>query len=442
MPRKTQTTRRDFLRRAAVASTLPLWFVEEQAGLAQAAEPTSPNDRPSLALIGCGGRGNGIARDAGRYGNIVAVCDVDADHARAASERYGKAKVFSDFRKVMELAEVDIILNGTPDHWHTLINLAAVKAGKDVYTEKPMTLTIDEGKRLVEAVKKSGRILQVGTQQRSDGNFRRACELVRNGRIGKLTLIWVGLPAGLRGGPFPTFPVPEGLDWDRWLGQAPKVDYVRERCHTNFRFWYDYSGGTMTDWGAHHNDIAVWALGMDRSGPATIDGQPRVEMIPGGYTAYSDYLVEYTYANGVRHVCETVDTDSIFGAPLKEPEPGKFRIGVKFDGSDGWIYVTRGSIQASKPELLSEPLPAGAERLYVSNNHMGNFFDCVRSRKPPICDVETGHRSASVCHLGAISLRLKRKLTWDPAKEVIVGDEEANSYVARPMRPPYDYDMI
>jgi predicted dehydrogenase len=393
-------------------------------------------------LIGCGGRGRGIARGARRHGDVVAVCDVDVGHAEQASKSFGGANIFTDFRKVVELDDVDVVLNGTPDHWHTLVNIAAVQAGKDVYTEKPMTLTIDEGKRLVKAVKKSGRILQVGTQQRSNHDFRLACELVRNGRLGKLTDVWVGLPQGLRGGPFKTSPVPERLNWDYWLGQAPKVDYVRERCHTNFRFWYDYSGGTMTDWGAHHNDIALWGIGADRSGPVTIDGKPRVEMIEGGYTAYSDYRVEYTYANGVRHVCETVDTDSIFGAPVKKPAPGKFRIGVKFDGTEGWIYVTRGSIKASKPELLSEPLPSDAERLYASNDHMGNFFECVRSRKAPICDVETGHRSASICHLGVISVRLKRKLNWDPKRERFVGDDEANSYVARTMRKPYDYSMI
>jgi len=437
--------RRHFLKSVGViaaGSALPAWFIEEQRSYAQSTKQVSPNDKPNIALIGCGGRGRGDAKDAQQYGNIVAVCDVDQKRAEQAAKQFEGAKTYADFRKVIEREDIHVIITGTPDHWHTFVNLCAVKAGKDVYSEKPLTLTIDEGERLVKAVRDNKRILETGSQQRSDARFRLACELVRNGRIGKLTQIWTGLPAGLRGGPFKPEPAPEGLDWEFWLGQAPKVEYVRERCHFSFRYWYDYSGGTMTDWGAHHNDIALWAMGLDRSGPVTIEGKALVEMIPGGYTAASEYRVEYTYVNGVKHICESLTTDSPTGGPLKEPEPGKFRIGIKFDGTEGWIYVTRGKIQASKPDLLEEPLPSGAERLYVSNDHMKNFFDCVRSRQQPICDAEIGHRSVSVCHLGVISIRLGRKLAWDPAKEEFVGDKEANSYVAREMRKPWTYEMI
>lgn len=446
MSRKSASlSRRSFLKSAgavAAGSALSACFITEQRRYAAPARKLSPTDKFNIALIGCGGRGRGDAKDAQQFGNIVAVCDVDQQHAEQAAKQFEGAKAYTDFRKVVERDDIDVIITGTPDHWHTLVNLAAVKAGKDVYSEKPLTLTIDEGKRLVKAVRQNKRILQTGSQQRSDARFRLACELVRNGRIGKLTQIWTGLPAGLREGPFKPEPVPEGLNWDFWLGQAPKVDYVPQRCHFSFRYWYDYSGGTMTDWGAHHNDIALWAMGLDRSGPVTIEGKALVEMIPGGYTAASEYRVEYTYANGVRHICESLTTDSPTGGVLKEPAPGKFHIGVKFDGTDGWIYVTRGSIKASKPELLKEPLPAGATRLYVSNNHMKNFFDCVRSRKPPVCDVEIGHRSVSVCHLGVIAIRLGRRLTWDPAREKFVDDKEANSYLAREMRKPWTYEMI
>jgi len=438
-------SRRHFLKASgaiAAGAALPAWFVEEQRSYAAPAKPLSPNDKPNVALVGCGGQGRGDAKRAQDFGEIVAVCDVDENHAQQAAKQFDGAKVYTDFRKVMERDDIHVIITGTPDHWHTLVNLAAIKAGKDVYSEKPLTLTIDEGKRLVKAVRDGKRILQTGSQQRSDPKFRLACELVRNGRIGKLTQVWVGLPAGLREGPFKPRPVPEGLNWDFWLGQTPHVEYVPQRCHFSFRYWWDYSGGTMTDWGAHHNDIALWAMGLDRSGPVTIDGRALVEMIPGGYTATSEYRVEYTYANGVKHICESLTTDSPTGAPLKEPGPGRFRIGLKFDGTDGWIYVTRGRIQASKKELLDEPLPAGAERLDVSDNHMGNFFDCVRSRKPPICDVEIGHRSVSVCHLGVLSMRLGRKLTWDPAKEEFADDKEANSYLVREMRKPWTYEMI
>lgn len=195
----------------------------------------------------------------------------------------------------------------------------------------------------------------------------------------------------------------------------------------------------MTDWGAHHNDIALWGMGLDRSGPKSIEGKPLVKMIPGGFNAYSEYDVTYTYENGVVHRCRSTNADTWSGGVQ---DAGGQRHGVRFEGSDGWIWVTRGKIEASKPELLQEPLGSGAERLYVSNDHMGNFFDCVRSRKEPICETEIGHRSASVCHLGVIALRLGRKLNWDPKKEQFVNDPEANKWLAREMRKPWDYETV
>jgi predicted dehydrogenase len=317
--------------------------------------------------------------------------------------------------------------------------MAAVKAGKDVYCEKPLTLTIDEGKRLVAAVRESSRVLQTGSQQRSEARFRLACELVQNGRLGQISRVTTYLPAGLRGGPFASTDPPAGFDWDFWQGQTPAVDYVRERSHLTFRYWYDYSGGTMTDWGAHHNDIVLWGLGLDRSGPARIQGRPRVEMIPGGYTAASEYEVQYTYPNGVVHTCQSTADDDFSGRPLN---PDGQRHGVRFEGTDGWIWVTRGSIEASDPELLQAPLASDAERLYRSDDHMGNFFDCVRSRKSPVCDAEIGHRSASVCHLGVLAMQLGRPLEWDPVQEEFVGDEEANTRLAREMRKPWTYEII
>ncbi len=426
----------------AAATTLPQWFVEETLD-AQATPPASANDKPNVALIGCGGQGRGDARNAQRFGNVVAVCDVDQTHAAQASQQFNNAKVYSDFRKLLDRDDIPIIVNGTPDHWHTLVNIHAANRGKDIYGEKPLTLTIDEGKHVVNAVRKNKRVLQTGSQQRSDAKFRLACELVRNGRIGKLQEVTVILPAGRREGPFSSKPVPSGFDWEFWLGQAPQVEYVPERTHLTFRYWYDYSGGTMTDWGAHHNDIALWAMGLDHSGPVSIEGKPLVQMIPGGFDAYSEYRVEYVYANGVKHHCITTKDDQWNGATTPgRTGPDAQHNGVKFDGSDGWIFVTRGRIEASKPELLKEELPSGATRLYVSNNHMGNFFDCVRSRKDPICAVEIGHRSATVCHLGAISLRLGRKIKWDPDQQEIVGDEEAAKWVARSMRAPWSYQAV
>lgn len=430
--------RRRFLKTSGVAAAgaaLPAWFLQREGAVAAEPKPLSPNDRPGIALVGCGGQGTGDCGNARRFGDVVAVCDVHKSQAEAAAKRFkqdGKAAptIYSDFRKVMERDDVHIVITGTPDHWHTLVNLLAVKTGKDVYTEKPLTLTIDEGKRLVQAVKESGRIVQVGSQQRSDRNFRLACELVQNGRIGKLQRMIVGLPTGPREGPFKPAPVPEGMDWDFYLGQTPKVEYNGHNAHWNFRWWYQFSGGQMTDWGAHHNDIAQWGNGTERSGPVEINGRSLVNMIPGGYDAAAEYYIKFRYANGVTMI---VLNDEVV--------PN----GVKFVGEKGaWIFVTRGQIDASKPELLTDPLPDDATRLYRSDDHMRNFFDCVRSRKQPICDVEIGHRSISTAHLGVIAVRVGVPLKWDPEKEQFVGDnaDAGNKWVAREMRKPYDYSFI
>jgi predicted dehydrogenase len=442
--RHSRSSRRTFLKTTAAfaASTgLPLWFAEETLDAATTPK-LGPNDKPNIALIGCGGMGRHDTKLAASLANVVAVCDVDAKRAEEASQQFGGAKVYRDFRRVLERNDLHAIINGTPDHWHTLISLAAMKAGKDVYSEKPLTLTIDEGKRLVAATKKTKRILQTGSQQRSDAKFRLACELVRNGRIGKLKHITVVLPAGLRDGPFRKAPVPPGLDWDFWQGQTPGIDYVPERCHLKFRYWYEYSGGTMTDWGAHHNDIALWGLGLERSGPVSIEGKPLIEMIPGGYTTPQQYRVEYTYATGVTHTCMSTMRNRFDGSNAPEAAKDLPDHGVKFEGSDGWIFVTRGKLEASKPELLSEPLAKKKVSLYVSDNHMKNFFDCMRSRQQPICEAEIGHRSVSVCHLGVIAMRLGRKLKWNPEKEEFVGDKDANQWLAREQRKPWSYDSV
>jgi len=444
---KTQnriSSRRSFLKSIGAitaSSTLPSWLIEECYAQQRRgrAEPTPPSEKVNLALIGCGGQGRGDARNARRYGQIIAVCDVDARHLGAAQKDFPGAEGYADFRKLLERNDIDAVICGTVDHWHTLVAMAAMKAGKDIYCEKPLTLTIDEGKRLIKIQQQTKRILQTGTQQRSSAHFRLACDLVRNGRIGKIQKVEVWLPAGLRDGPFKTSPVPDGFDYDFWRGQTPAVEYVKERTHFSFRYWWDYSGGTMTDWGAHHNDIVLWALDMDASGPVSIEGKQLVDMIPGGYTAASEYEVTYTYANGVVHTCKSTTASEWHGG-VKDPNGQQH--GIKFHGTDGWIWVTRGVIKASDRQLLTQKLPEDAERVYVSNDHIGNFIDCVKSRKTPICPAEIGHRSASLCHLGVIAIRLGRKLNWDPAKEQFIGDDEAQSWVSRNMRKPYDYSMI
>lgn len=438
-------SRRRFLRRSTIAAAsmgLPPWFVTQSLDAAQPASPLSANDKPGIALIGCGGMGRQNAKLALPFGNIVAVCDVDSKRAGAASQQFGGAKVFSEFRKVLERDDVHAIINATPDHWHTFINLAAMKAGKDVYSEKPLTLTIDEGKRVVEAARTSKCVFQTGSQQRSDANFRLACDLVRNGRIGKLKHIQVVLPVGRQGGPFATAPVPQELDWNVWQGQVAAQEYVPERCHGTFRYWLDYSGGTMTDWGAHHHDIALWGAGHERSGPVSIEGKRLVEPIAGGYDAPSQYEVHYEYPDGVTQTTVSTLRNNFDGSIAQDQSPDLPEHGVKFEGADGWIFVTRGRIEASRPELLTEPLTERKVELYVSNDHMGNFIESIRSRGAAICDAEIGHRSASVCHLGVMALRLGRKLRWNPETEQFTDDKEATTYLAREQRKPFSYEML
>jgi predicted dehydrogenase len=440
-------SRGQFIKRCASLAAmtgLPLWYIERQELEAQQApRKLGPNDRPLIALIGAGSQGQGDALNARNYGDIVAVCDVDRTHAEQAAKKLtsdGRVpKLYSDFRRLLERSDIDIIVNATPDHWHSLVNIGAAKAGKDIYGEKPLTLTVDEGRHVIKAVRENKRILQTGTQQRSSARFRLACELVRNGRIGKLINANVWLPAGLRDGPFKSVPVPEGLNWDFWQGQAPWADYMPQRCHRTFRFWYDYSGGTMTDWGAHHNDIAYWAIGL--LAPSVVESKVSAQPIPGGYTTFTDYEVNYTYSNGIGLRIRTTRDDSIYGSHInKAGQPN----GIRFEGTKGWIWVSRDEITASDKHLLTDPLPENAERLYKSNNHMENFMDCVRSRKLPICDVEIGHRSATMCHLGAISMRTGLKLNWDAQTERFTGDnsEHANTYLKREMRKPYDYSFV
>jgi predicted dehydrogenase len=368
---------------------------------------------------------------------------VDQQHLDAAAERFagdGKTPAkYGDFRKLLERDDIHVIVQAVPDHWHTLINIAAARAKKDVYAEKPLTLTIDEGRHVIKAVRDNKIVFQTGTQQRSSKRFRLACELVRNGRLGPLQQVNVFVPAGIRAGPFKTVPVPAGFNYDFWLGQAPQAEYCAERCHGNFRWWFDYSGGPVTDWGAHHNDIARWAIGLD--GPVAVEARVITPPIPGGYTTPAEYEATLTWANGVKQIIKTTTDDSPYGDVINENGQ---RNGIKFIGTDGWIWVNRDEITASDKQLLLTPLPDNAVKLEVSDNHMGNFFDCVRSRRDPVANVETGHHSACIGHLVIIALRTGRPLQWDPEKGKFTGANarEANTHRARPMRKPYNYKFV
>ncbi len=412
---------------AAAGLVLPGWLADLSYGarLANASKLT----RRRLGSIGVGGQGTGIMHAARNFSDLLAVADVDRTHAERGKGDT-KAEIYGDYRKLLDRDDIDVVTIGTPDHWHTKVCLDALAAGKDIYCEKPLTLTVAEGQQLVKAVKDSGRVLQVGTQQRSEMGlgFLRAAATVRSGQLGKIQKVTVSLPLSTDvGGPFKAQPVPEQLDWEMWQGQAPVADYCPERCHFQFRWWYEYSGGIATDWGAHHMDIAQWALGAP--GPLTIDGSATVmPAIPGGYNTPKEPRITYTYPNDVTLELTTGDEFVIF------------------EGDKGRIRVNRGRVTGKPIEAqdmdqsLQELTQKTMTELYKGKkpgSHMGNFFEGVELREQPVSDVESQHRSVTACHLGNISCRLKRKLTWDAAAEKLVGDDEANGFLSRAQRAPY-----
>jgi len=413
------TSRRTFLKTAAAAAALPMIL---PSGVLAADGRPGANDRVNFALIGSGRRGRQIIphRDDAR---MVAFADVNQARLDEMKEAFPEAKTLLDYREMLAMDAIDAVLVATPDHWHTLPAIHACEAGKDVYIEKPMTLTVAEGRALVNAARKHKRIVQTGSQQRSMKECRIGCELVRNGRVGKIHTV--------HGSNYPSpwecalgeQPVPEGLNWDVWCGQTEPRPYhidlylprAQGRSDALGRLgWISfrpYSGGEMTGWGAHGLDIIQWGLGTDLSGP--------VEVWPEGEGLKCP--VSYRYADGV-----TVHLDN------KGPAGG----GV-FVGEEGSIMVDRGKYEVKPESISSEPIGADGTRLYESNDHMGNLIASMRSRKMPVADVEIGHRSATMCHLGNIARWTGRKLTWDPDKERFKDDDEANRLLSREGRAPY-----
>jgi predicted dehydrogenase len=357
--------------------------------------------------------------------HAAAVCDVDKQRLETAKARVEKetgraCAAYHDYRKLLEDKSIDAVLISTPDHWHALPALQACEAGKDVYCEKPLTLTVAEGQALVKAARRHKRIVQTGSQQRSDPKFRLACELVRSGRIGKVKLVKVGIAkVNFAGPPVPDSEPPPELDYDMWLGPAPWRPYNVKRVHYNFRFFWDYSGGQMTNWGAHHLDIAQWGLGMDESGPVSIEAKGRYHA-QNWYEVPEWCEITYQYANGTTVVCSPDN-----------------KMGARFEGENGVIYVNRGVLESEPEELVQQPLTDKDVHLYVSKQHHQNWVECIQSRALPICDVAIGHRSATVCHLGNIALRTGRKLTWDPRQEKIVGDADAAKWLTKAYRAPW-----
>lgn len=422
--------RRQFLGAAGLGAGL-LTGLSLRQPAAAATRPRHKVERPGIGSIGLRYQGSVIANKAAMYGDIVAVCDVDKNVRDTAKAAFGSTpRDFENYQDLLARRDVDVVTIGTPDHWHTKMVIDACRAGKDVYCEKPLTLTIDEGKLLRDVVRETGRVVQVGSWQRSDSRFRLAVEMVRKGRIGKLQRVDVVLGKNKTGGPFETRPVPGNFNWDLWQGQTPDCPYLEERSHYTFRWWYEYSGGQMTDWGAHHLDIAQWAI---NSLPVEIEGAAKYPTIADGFNVAVDFNATYRYENGV--VMAVADTG---------------RNGIMFTGDQGRIFVNRGTITGKPVEDLQQnPLkredqdiygfdnlerPERAGKLEAIINHMGNFFDCVEARRDPISDIESQHRSVSTCHLGNIAMRVGQKLTWNPETESFPQNTKANALLKREQR--------
>jgi predicted dehydrogenase len=454
MHRSADLSRRRFLRggSAAAASMLsaPYFFASE------CARGASPNDRPTFGLIGCGSRSHQLIEPAVRLADCVVVCDVNSEHAGSAQRAVGgNADLCEDYRHVLDRNDVDTVVIATPDHWHAKIAIEAMQSGKDVYCEKPLTLTIDEGKQVCDAVTRYNRIVQVGTQQRSEFNqlFLQAVALVRDGRLGKIRRVTCVIGGAPSSDPIPTTAPPANLNWDQWLGPAPLVDYRYvdrqpgtfdprgvppwfSRCDYEFRWWYEYSGGKMTDWGAHHVDIATWALGLEKTGPdkvTPIHCKMPLEYKDGWPTRDDQYNTPLEFEVAVQF--PDVEMKIVHDSPDGN--------GILFEGEFGRLHVNRQRIKGKAfRELAERPLPPDALKYAYKGkppaSHFENFFSCVKDRTEPISDVFSHHRALTTCHLANIALRLNREVRWDHVTQNVVGDEMAQSFLRRDPRKGFE----
>lgn len=423
----------------------------------------APSNKINIGQIGCGR----IARDHDLPGTLqhdiarfVAVCDVDSNrmadgkklienyYEKKTGQKYIDVKMYGDFQEMLLNKDIDAVIISTPDHQHSHPAMAATYAGKHVYLQKPTSLTIKEGRQLADAVKAKGTILQLGTQQRSSPQFRVAAELVRNGRIGKVHTVKVGLPGDPSGPEAPPMPVPKNLNYDMWLGSTPEVPYTEIGVHPQVGYdrpgWLrieQYGAGMITGWGQHHFDSAAWGMDTELTGPISVQA---VADFPrsGLWNVHGDFMVKAEYANGITMLTS-----------------GGYPNGIRYEGEDGWIFVSRGNyvasasdpvdvanstkaLDASDPKILKSQIGANEIHLYKSEEQHGNWLDCIQSGKDPISPVEIGHRSCSVCLVSHIAMKLDRKLTWNPEKEMFVNDEEANSMLSRPQRFPYGTNYV
>ena len=427
MLQKMRLTRRLFLKGAAgAAAAVAAPYIITSPALGAGDRPPA-SERLTLGHIGIGNQGSG--HFGSMLGNaavqILAVSDVkqtvrdscqkrvdDRYAEERSSGKYQGCAAYNDFRDLMARGDIDAVIIAVPDHWHALVTIAAAEAGKDIYCEKPMALTVRQARAMVTAVRRYGRVFQTGSQQRSDNKFHFACEMVRSGRIGQVQTVNVGVGGPSSEKQFPEEPIPPGFDWDRWLGPAPWAPFNSERCSGNYgggwRHVRDYSGGMMTDWGAHHFDIAQWGLGMDAGGPVEITP-------PDGKDVKT---LTYKYANGVIMYHGGAN-------------------GILFTGTKGKVEVNRGYLKTWPDELMQVPTAPNEVNLYKSANHHQDWLSCIKTRQRPICDVEIGCRSVTVCHLGNIAFWTGHPIKWDPVKEEIVGDEAASRWLDRPMRAPW-----
>lgn len=422
--------RRQFIGRvvgtAVAAVVFP--YVVPASALAGAGN-AAPSERITLGFIGAGKQSQHLMRSFlnSPGTQVVAACDVDRlklergkkiveDHyAGKSAGAYKGCDMYGDFRDLLGRSDIDAVVISTPDHWHAVTVIQSAQAGKDIYCEKPLSQTVAEARAMVNAVRRYGRVFQTGSMQRSDWHFRFGCELVLNGYIGQLKHVTVGIGGPPEDNPLPAQPVPEYLNWDMWLGPALWRPYNEELSphisFDGFPHWRNHStfgGGGMTDWGAHHFDIAQWGMGMDESGP--------IEIIPPDGKDYK--VLTYKYASGVTMSRDKAD-------------------GVLFTGTKGEVETNRGRLRTVPEELKNQQIGPNEIHLYESKNHYVDWLDAVRKRSKPICDIETGCRSVSVCHLGNIAYKLSRPLKWDPQREVFVGDSDANRLLSRPMRSPW-----
>ena len=423
--------RRMFLKRAVAVGTagISLPYVIRQSALGRAGA-IAPSERITVGMIGTGGHGRGVnLRNFLGFNDaqVVALCDVDRAQVEIAGGMVAKAygnndcAIYSDFREVLARSDIDAVMISTPDHWHVPIAIAAAKAGKDIECEKP-TLTIAEGRELVNTIRRYNRVFQWSTEDRGVDVYHRMCELVRNGRIGKVRTIKVELPAGPNVPGNPTaMPVPEGFNYDMWLGPAPLAPYTKDRCHWNFRWILDYSGGMLTDWGAHLLDGAQWGNNTEHTGPVEVWGKGEFWR-DGLYDTAKEFHIEYTYADGVKLIVDS-------GTPS-----------LRFEGSNGWIGNRgwRAPLQAEPPSILDSRIRPNEIHLYTCpRGEQRNFLDCVKSRQKCYFPPEIGQRCFSIAHIGNIAMMLGKRLQWNPETERFTNSDEANRMLARAMRSPW-----